>query len=67
MGSVPKTLLYINGAVTLEGAAVTLTPSCSTNGVNTTSFGYDATPTRLTLFIHGFQGGGLRIDRFALQ
>jgi hypothetical protein len=67
MGSVPKTLLYINGTVAFEGGGVTLTPSCSTNSVNITTFGYDATPTDLTLYVHGFQGGGVRVDEFVRQ
>jgi len=65
--AVPMTRLYINGTVTFEGGGVTLTPSCSTNGVNTTTFGYDATPTDLTLYVHGFQGGGVRVDEFVRQ
>jgi predicted small lipoprotein YifL len=67
MGDVQTNSIYVNGSATFGGASVTLTTTCSTTSVSGVTYGYDATPTTLTLHIHGFNGGGVRIDQFARQ
>lgn len=65
--SVPTTFLYADGVVTFSGTSVALAASCATTPSSSRTFGYDATPDSLTLYIYGYTGGGVRVDEFARQ
>jgi hypothetical protein len=57
------TTQHIDGEATLRGTSLGLQTSCGTS-VSSTAFDFDATPTTLTLYVHGFGPGTVRVDAF---
>jgi hypothetical protein len=57
----------LDGIVTFSGASVSFDPACAPPGVTTTVFGYDATPTTLTLYTYSYGPGTVRVDSFVQQ
>jgi hypothetical protein len=58
------TTQHVDGDATLRGTVLALQTTCGT-GVSSTAF--DATPTTLTLYYHGFGLGTVRVDGFVRQ
>jgi hypothetical protein len=57
----------VDGTVTLGPSTVVLQTTCSSPTEPATKFGYDATPTSLTIYTYGYGAGTARVDRFARQ
>jgi hypothetical protein len=59
--------LRIDGTVTVGPTTLVLETTCSSPTEPSTKFGYDATPTSLTIYTYGYGAGTVRVDRFTRQ
>jgi hypothetical protein len=57
------TTQHIDGDATLRGTVIDLQTTCG-SVVSSAAFDFDATPTTLTLYVHGFGPGTVRVDAF---
>jgi hypothetical protein len=57
----------VDGNVAIGGTSFTFTPTCPAAGVPVTTFGYDATPTTLRIYVYGYGTGRVRVDDFERQ
>lgn len=61
------TTQHIDGDVVTRGTLLELMPTCGRPDVSRVTFDFDATPTTLTLYVHGFGAGTVRVDVFVRQ
>jgi hypothetical protein len=56
--------LHINATAAVGGSNVSLTLDCAPPGTPGESFGFDATPGTLTLYVYSYGSGEVRVDKF---
>jgi len=57
----------ISGVATATGTTLAFQTTCAPPGTLSATFDYDATPTSLRLYVHGYGPGTVRVDDFTRQ